>query len=78
MGNDHVARRQFLQHSATGIAIAVSSGMALRADSTPLARPTGKTDGPVTILLEEAPEALRAKLADALRYCPTGAIAVED
>ncbi len=35
-------------------------------------------DGPVTILLEEAPEALRAKLADALRYCPTGAIALDD
>ena len=35
-------------------------------------------DGPVSILLEEAPESLRAKLADALRYCPTGAIAVED
>ena len=35
-------------------------------------------DGPVSILLDEAPELLRAKLADALRYCPTGAIAVED
>lgn len=35
-------------------------------------------DGPVTILLEEAPEALRASLANALRYCPTGAIALED
>ncbi len=35
-------------------------------------------DGPVAILLEEVPEVLRAKLADALRYCPTGAIAVED
>ena len=35
-------------------------------------------DGPVSILLDEAPESLRAKLADALRYCPTGAIAVED
>lgn len=35
-------------------------------------------DGPVSILLEEAPEALGAKLANALRYCPTGAVALED
>ena len=37
-----------------------------------------ETDGPVTILLEDVPEALRAKVADAIRYCPTGAISVED
>ena len=35
-------------------------------------------DGPVSILLEEPPEEQRANLANALRYCPTGAISVED
>ena len=35
-------------------------------------------DGPVTVLLEEIPEAQRAKVGDALRYCPTGAISLED
>jgi len=35
-------------------------------------------DGQVTLLLEEPPEALRAKVANALRYCPTGAISLED
>ena len=35
-------------------------------------------DGHVTILLEAPPEALRGKLADAVRYCPTGAISLED
>lgn len=48
MGNDHVARRQFLQHSAAGIALTASSGLALGADSNPLSRPAGKTDGSVT------------------------------
>jgi ferredoxin len=35
-------------------------------------------DGPVTILLESPPAELRAKIADALRYCPTGAISLEE
>jgi len=35
-------------------------------------------DGQVTLLLEEPPEVLRAKVANALRYCPTGAISLED
>jgi ferredoxin len=35
-------------------------------------------DGHVTILIEEPPETLRAKVANALRYCPTGAISLED
>jgi len=35
-------------------------------------------DGPVTIRLPDPPGELRAQLADALRYCPTGAISIED
>ena len=35
-------------------------------------------DGPVSIRVLEPPEELRAQLACALRYCPTGAIALED
>lgn len=35
-------------------------------------------DGHVTILIEEPPGALRGEVADAVRYCPTGAISVED
>jgi ferredoxin len=35
-------------------------------------------EGVVTVLLETPPEELRAVVADALRYCPTGAIALED
>ena len=35
-------------------------------------------DGPVTIHLQEPPDALRTQVANALRYCPTGAIALED
>ena len=34
--------------------------------------------GPVSIRLPEPPDELRARVADALRYCPTGAIALED
>jgi ferredoxin len=37
-----------------------------------------EADGPVTVLSLEPPEALRAKVQDALRYCPTGAISLED
>ena len=33
-------------------------------------------DGPVRVLLEEPPVKLHAKVADALRYCPTGAISM--
>lgn len=35
-------------------------------------------EGSVTVLLETPPDELRAVVADALRYCPTGAIALED
>ncbi len=35
-------------------------------------------DGTVSILLEEPPEALEGKVRDALRYCPTGAIAIDE
>ena len=45
---NHTARRQFLQHSAVGIAIAASSGNLWGGDSTPLSRPAGKTAGNVT------------------------------
>lgn len=48
MGNDNVARRQFLQHSAVGVAIAASSASVLGVDSTLLPRPAEKADGNVT------------------------------
>lgn len=35
-------------------------------------------DGRVIVLTENPPEELRPKLADALRYCPTGAISIEE
>jgi ferredoxin len=35
-------------------------------------------DAHVTILLEEPPEALRSQVADAVRYCPTGALSLEE
>jgi ferredoxin len=35
-------------------------------------------DGKLTVLLEEPPEALRDQVASAVRYCPTGAIRVQD
>ena len=35
-------------------------------------------DEAVTILLEHPPEEHRAAVADALRYCPTGAISLEE
>ena len=47
MGNGHIGRRQFLQHSAAGVALAASSNAALGADSTPQPQPVGKTEGPV-------------------------------
>jgi ferredoxin len=33
-------------------------------------------DGPVRVLVEDPPVKLHAKVADALRYCPTGAISI--
>lgn len=33
-------------------------------------------DGPVRVLLDEPPVKLHGKVADALRYCPTGAISI--
>ena len=35
-------------------------------------------DGVVMLLLEEPPEELRGGVADALRYCPTGAISLTE
>ncbi len=34
--------------------------------------------GPVTILQEVAPEALRSQVEAAVRYCPTGALTIEE
>lgn len=33
-------------------------------------------DGTMTILLAEPPEALRAKVSEAVKYCPTGALSI--
>ena len=35
-------------------------------------------DGKLTVLLEQPPESLREKVALAVRYCPTGAIRIEE
>ena len=35
-------------------------------------------DGKLTVLLPEPPETLRAKVEQAVRYCPTGAIRLEN
>lgn len=35
-------------------------------------------DGEVTILQESPPEAQRKKVQNAVRFCPTGAISLED
>jgi sterol 14-demethylase len=35
-------------------------------------------DGKLTVLLEQPPESLRDKVASAVRYCPTGAIRLEE
>lgn len=35
-------------------------------------------DGKLTVLLEQPPESLRDKVTLAVRYCPTGAIRVEE
>jgi len=35
-------------------------------------------DGTVSILLEQPPEELHAKVHDALRYCPTSAISIDE
>jgi ferredoxin len=35
-------------------------------------------EGPVTIVIPEPSEQLRAQVADAVRYCPTGALALDD
>jgi hypothetical protein len=45
MGNDHVARRQFLQRSAAGIATATSFGVAMGADSGAQPQPVGELQG---------------------------------
>ncbi len=45
MEDAHIGRRQFMQHSAAGVALAASSNLALGADSTPQPRPAGKTEG---------------------------------
>ena len=37
-----------------------------------------REDGFLYVLQEEPPEALRAKVEEAARVCPTGAITVED
>jgi len=49
VGHDHVARRQFLQRTSAGIAIAASSGLALGAESASHAQPAGKPRGNLTI-----------------------------
>lgn len=48
MQDNHIARRQFMQFSAVGIAIAASSGVARGTDSTPIPQPAGKTDDCIT------------------------------
>lgn len=35
-------------------------------------------DGTVSILLEQPPEELSEKVQNALRYCPTGAISIDE
>jgi ferredoxin len=35
-------------------------------------------DGKLHVLLEEPPEGLRSKLELAVRYCPTGALRIQD
>ncbi len=34
--------------------------------------------GPVRVLLSDAPEELRAQVEAAVRYCPTGALRIEE
>ncbi len=48
MENDHVARRQFLQRTSAGIAIAASSGLAMGADSQTQPQLAGKPPGSLT------------------------------
>ena len=48
MKDRHTGRRQFMQCSAAGVALAASSTVALGAGSTPLPRPAGMTEGAVT------------------------------
>jgi FAD dependent oxidoreductase/FAD binding domain len=48
MEEGHIGRRQFLQHSAAGVALAGSSSAALGADATGLRRPAGQPDRRVT------------------------------
>jgi len=45
MGNNQIGRRQFLQHSAAGVAVGASSAAALGADSTSEPQPEGKPQG---------------------------------
>lgn len=35
-------------------------------------------EGKLTVLQEHPPDALRAQIEAAIRYCPTGALALED
>ena len=48
MEDSHIGRRQFMQYSAAGVALAASSGVALGAESTPLPQPVGQTQGSLT------------------------------
>jgi hypothetical protein len=48
MKDSNVGRRQFMQYSAAGIAIAASSGVASEANSTPLPRSAGKAQDSLT------------------------------
>jgi len=45
MEDSHLGRRQFMQHSAAGVALAASSNLALGSDSTSQPRSSVKTDG---------------------------------
>ncbi len=35
-------------------------------------------DGMLTVLLEQPPESMRAKIEDAVSFCPTGAISIAE
>lgn len=48
MGNDHFARRRFLQRTSAGVAIAASSGWVLRGGSTSQAQPAGEPQDSLT------------------------------
>ena len=48
MEDNFIARRQFMQSSAAGVALAAASNVALGADSAGQPRPTERTEGAVT------------------------------